>query len=1473
MKTTLTGVSSALINTAQSLLAPQISAFSAAPSSDAPLSTAPLSNTLAPSNAVHTHGTTMLMEAVFADISASDLAQALDDSGIKWRAADGTPTLEITEIETAAGTIRTFLAGYFPAEALESLTALTGGQSAGYFMGAQPIAFATSVGTVTTQGDAAQESDDARANYNVDGTGVTVGILSDSFGAEVGADGTTPTATSVADDVTSGDLPAGVIILADSNSPLSTDGDEGRAMAQLVHDVAPGATLAFHTANNGQGAFAQGILDLRTSVADGGAGADVIVDDIIYFAEAIFQDGVVAQAATQVVNDGAVFLSSAGNNGDDGFYDDFRDSGIDGSTITVLSGLAGGAALGTLHDWNPDEAATSLYVEITVPVDGLFDLSFQWDDPFASAGGAGATSDLDIFLTEVDSETGTETLLDSGFSNNIGGDAVEIVGLENTSGAVMTVRIYVTEFDPSEVTENAQIAGIFFADASGDFEDVYTPQILDADGALIAAPQFGGPTVYGHSNAEGALAVGAAAYFNTAPFGLSTARLNGFSSRGGFDIYYDALGNRLAEVDERDGVDFVAPDGGNTTFFGSDADGDEFPNFFGTSAAAPHAAGVVALMLERNHTLTPAEVEAILEGSTTAVTRDGISDPDFVGAGLINADAALANTTAIGNAAPVAQDDIFTDQNEDTPLIADVLADNTNGVDADGDGDTLSVTALNGDVSLVGVSAVLASGATLTLLANGTFTYVAAASLGLSETATDSFTYTISDGNGGTDTATVSIGLIGANDTPAVMPDTGAVLNNGTITDLDVLGNDTDPDTNDTLSVASIDSSATLGLVTLNEDGTIDYDPNGAFDALTPGQTSTDSFSYTVTDGNGGTETAAVTLTITGANALPIADADTAATDQNTALESIDVLSNDSDADEGDTLTISSFDASGTLGTVTQNEDGTFAYDPNSAFISLGLDESAADSFTYTITDGNDGFSTATVTLTITGLNDGPTANADAATTNADTAIGAVDVLDNDTDPDNGDTLTILSFDASAALGLVTLNEDGTFAYDPNGAFIGLGLNQSATDSFTYTAEDGAGAQSTATVTLTLQGQNEDPVAQDDDAATDAETALSNIVLLTNDTDPDVTDTLSVVSIETATTIGQVTLNQDGTVNYDPNGAFSGLIADQTATDRFTYTVSDGNGGTNVATVAILITGLNDAPIAQDDAASTTAETALGAILVLENDTDADDGQTPTIASFDASATLGLVTLNENGSFAYDPNGAFEDLESGTVAEDQFTYTITDGVETSTGTVTITITGTALLISLSDEATTTKFTPVDIDVLANDGVNAVGDVAVVGFDTTQTVGKLVSLTAEGIFSYDPNGAFDDLAEGDVGVDQFTYTVVDDAGTFDTSTVYINVLGALFQTFTGTDLADQLDGSLRGDEIYGLVGNDTLNGLDGDDTIFGNEDDDVITGGAGADLIEGGDGNDLLYGDDIEAAASAAAALHVAASTGLDDLGL
>lgn len=460
-------------------------------------------------------------------------------------------------------------------------------------------------GAVTSQGDRAQASDQLRANLGVTGKGALVGILSDSFDCLGGG---------YAADVASGDLPDSVNILAES--PWCQGSDEGRAMAQILYDVAPGAGLAFHTAENGEAAFANGILKLAAQ------GSTIIVDDIIYFAEPMFQDGVIAQAVDTVHAAGIPYFSSAGNEGRQSYEAPFRRSGV---FVDVGKGAQ------ELHDFDPGEG-----VDTWQEFRGSSIISFQWDQPFFSVSGPpGAGADIDICISKTPN---TDGLISCSNEDNAGRDPLEFIYLYSGNSPAYIAILHGGGSYPARM------------------KYVWFNYIYDLEYDTHS------PTAYGHANAAGAMAVGAAAYFQTPAFGADRPLLNSYSSAGGIPILFDSAGQPTYELREK--PEFTAPDGGNNTFFGYDYEPDNWPNFFGTSSSAPHAAGVAALLREFKPNLPPADIKRVLQASAIDIRERETADfgPPNVplgggfdndsGAGLLDARSALNLLIATANPIP-----------------------------------------------------------------------------------------------------------------------------------------------------------------------------------------------------------------------------------------------------------------------------------------------------------------------------------------------------------------------------------------------------------------------------------------------------------------------------------------------------------------------------------------------------------------------------------------------------------------------------------------------------------------------------------------------------------------------------------------------------------------------------------------------------------------------------------------------------
>jgi len=552
-----------------------------------------------------------------------------------------------------------------------------------------------SQGSVVSQGDVSLGSDQARAATGLDGSGVTVGVLSDSYECNppaflAGA----PTSTATQDEATE-DVPAGVAVLDNGSCPGT---DEGRAMAQLVHDIAPGAPQKFHTAFNSLADFADGILELQA------AGANVIVDDVIYFAENMFSDGIVAQAADRAVAHGAAYFSSAGNDARLSYESTYRETLVATPGGGNLNGngdpfvlrahdFDGGAAIDTLQKIHVTQAGGQAVVVF----------SFQWDQPFLSSTTyahitdptptsqpRGATGDLDMLFYD---EQGTLVPrcppgLSVGITcqltgtRNIGRDAVDVAALVVTGPKSKTGDFFVR-----------------FVRAGGAAPQHVKYVAFEFAGTLdIVTHDTASGTSFGHANARDAAGVGASSWYLTEEFDdhfstlvqdtpgacVPAACLNDFSSAGGVPIYLDKYGVALAAAEVRETPRVTGPDGGNTTFFFADSsfdddDGDgcnsptsrfitqcldnpadELPNFFGTSASAPHVAAVAALMLQKNAGLSAQQVYDILGNTAEDMTRrevavvpgpgNSVFSPlpagyDFdSGHGFVNAAAAVAAT-------------------------------------------------------------------------------------------------------------------------------------------------------------------------------------------------------------------------------------------------------------------------------------------------------------------------------------------------------------------------------------------------------------------------------------------------------------------------------------------------------------------------------------------------------------------------------------------------------------------------------------------------------------------------------------------------------------------------------------------------------------------------------------------------------------------------------------------------------------
>ena len=563
------------------------------------------------------------------------------------------------------------------------------------------------VGAVTSQGVVQHRVDQVTQT----GQGITVGAMSDSYDKNASATTRAPA------DVTSGDLPGTtnpfgnnepVVVLDD---PL-TGTDEGRAMMQLIHDMAPKAKLGFATASAGQVSFADNIRSLAGFPSGShrvpGFNADVIVDDLFYSDSPMFGTSLVGRAVNEVAAAGVSYFSSAGNRpAANGYFSDYRNVPADNlaaataGTNLNFTGVDPALYAGGFHNFRSDGGqdiaqTVSQGVSATVP-----SISFQWDDPYdVDPPSFGAP----FFMSSGTSTSTTVPVtfvlpgLTAGRQYRVGVTANPpppanpfdaVVEIVDPNGAVLlrqdtgtdeevfffasisgdyTVRVYsfnATTNGPFDIVANVangvprittdfnllffQTNGAFFGSLSAKnflsnqpieigsvpFNSTARPQLqfVIARATVPTAPvpatkvryvltSVAGPVEYfdyqtpisfGHNHEPGAIS--AAAY---SPFRAYIPE--DFTSPGPSYIYFDQAGNRLAQPVIRQKPDVAAQDGANNTFFGSDsaADTDAFPNFYGTSAAAPHAAGIAALVLQANGgpgSVTQPQMRTILQRS------------------------------------------------------------------------------------------------------------------------------------------------------------------------------------------------------------------------------------------------------------------------------------------------------------------------------------------------------------------------------------------------------------------------------------------------------------------------------------------------------------------------------------------------------------------------------------------------------------------------------------------------------------------------------------------------------------------------------------------------------------------------------------------------------------------------------------------------------------------------------------------
>ena len=755
-----------------------------------------------------------------------------------------------------------------------------------------------------------------------------------------------------------------------------------------------------------------------------------------------------------------------------------------------------------------------------------------------------------------------------------------------------------------------------------------------------------------------------------------------------------------------------------STLTASDIDGDGLTY----SVVSQPANGSVTITntASGDYTYTP---DANYNGSDSFTFR--------VNDGTTNSNTATVSITVSAvNDAPVANDGNLS-TTEDTPASGTLTAS-----DVEGNPLTYSVVAqpANGTVLITNAS-------------TGAYTYTPDANF----SGSDPFTFSANDGNANSNTATITVSVGGVNDAP--------VASNGVLL--------TQEDTPGSGLLVAVDTdldALTYAVVAQPANGTvvIDNASTGAY-TYTPdaNYNGSDSFTFKANDGTEDSNTATVNVTVTSVNDAPMANNGSLNTQEDTAgsgtLAASDV--------DGDALTYSIVTppTNGSIAAFDANT-GAYTYTPDANF-------NGSDSFTFRANDGTANSNTATVSVTIGGVNDAPVASNSSETTNEDAALAST-LMASDSD---GDALTY-SVVAQPANGSVTITDTntGAYTYTPD-------ANYNGSDSFTFRVNDGTTNSNTATVSISVNAVNDAPMANNGSLNTQEDTP-ANGTLTANDVDGD-SLTYSVVA-QPADGVVTITDASTGAYTYTPDANYNG-------SNSFTFRVNDGTTNSNVATITVTVGGLNDAPVANDANETTDEDVGYSSTLVA-NDADGD-ALTYSIVTQPVNGSVVLDNAS-TGAYTYTPDANFS-------GSDPFTFSVNDGTTNSnTATVTVNVGGVNDVPVANDAS---EITDEDVAysslLVANDGDGDALTYAVVMQPANGSV--VITNATTGAYTYTPSANFN-------GTDSFTFSVNDGTVDSNTATVSITVNAV-------NDAPVASDGNITTAEDMAASGTLVANDVDGD----------------------------------------------------------
>jgi Ca2+-binding RTX toxin-like protein len=1058
-------------------------------------------------------------------------------------------------------------------------------------------------------------------------------------------------------------------------------------------------------------------------------------------------------------------------------------------------------------------------------------------------------NEYSYFEKAYDGVEGNETLADAeGFINqvylNIFGRPAEPGGLQNWTGHLMGGKMSVGEI----------ILKIIEGAGPGDRERLENK--IDAGLGLVAAAEAAGVTKYADVPGLGDLATTITDDVTRDASTLDAALTT-------IDSFFNAAPvatNDFVETNE----DVVGGVAGDVSDNVTDADGDDLT--FSVELGDGPANGSVVMNANGTFTYTP-DQDFFGTDTFTYTVKDAFESDT----------ATVTITVNAVNDAPVAIDGAASGTEN-----ASVISGAVTSTDVDGGAPSYSLEA-GPSKGLVTVN----PDGSFTFDPNGEFE---ALNAGQSENVT--FEYAVADGRGGSDIGTVTITVNGVDDAP-VAQDASRTATEANDASGVIAGQlvATDLDNDDAAIVFALNGTAPAGL-TVNADGSYTFDPSvSAYNGLGEGDQQVISVGYTATS-NGLTDVGVITITVSGSNDAPVATADDATTNEDTSVSG-SVSATDVDDADGDLIySVDANNGGATLGTVNMNPDGTYTYTPNA-------NANGSDSFEYTVTDPSGAVSTATVSITINAVDDAPVAqDATRTATEANDASGVIAGQLVATDLDNDDAAIVFALNGTAPAGL-TVNADGSYTFDPSVAtYNGLGEGDQQIVSVGYTATSN-GLADTGVITITVTGTSDAPVAQAFNVAGVEDNSVSGRATAT---DVDAGEVLTyTVAAGDGPSDGDVTMNPDGTFEYVPAANFSG-------TDSFTYTVTDGSGLTDTATITITVAATSEELSAGVDTFDGNGDVD-DVIVGNENTLDAGDRivggdgddkvvininsqEAVRFGGFEVDAESFQVTVDGSGGATFDMSGS--EITGNTFINQNSTDDVVFNRVNMNPDPDV-VDGTRLDVELNnvtDEANTT-FTTRPAEVV---GDQDVANVLVSNFDDNAHIGELnfygtpdqqndsgletfnlrtednslpvflndlntpgdgadktVTIVAEAeltIGDLENPGQQNAIAidandsDGGAGIVGFDNPLSADVVRVDASGSSVGVNFSVLDAKEGADV----DGG-EGDDIIVGSGADSMGSGGYNDTIDGNGGNDAIDGREGNDLITGGAGHDTLFGGD------------------------